>query len=500
MPSLNSASWCNLLAVIGYLGSATVALCAPASGNTSCCQSLTAALSSKVVYPDSAAYNASVSSYWAQGEQLLSPSCIVSPQAAQDVSAAIKILVAGSCKFAVRGGGHGSVTGIANIEDGVTLDLRGINFTTISNDGTSVAVGAGQLLGNAYSILYKRGLYIPTARAASIGAGGSTIGGGLGYLYPKTGFAVDSVVEFEVVLANGTIVSATKSVNSDLWRALKGGGSNFGVVTKIVYTTYPLGDVWGGDVVYPVSSIDAELRAFYNFAANPSYDDNAAVMMNFHWSPTDGNILDNQYIYAKPVVAPPAFAEFYTIPNQIFNSTAVTNIPALSAAQSARSPAGLQEITFAVSFRNNVDVLKDVFNLYNASITKLSDVEGISLSLSFEPLMQLLAAKAKATGGNVLGVDPPAEGVVLTLLSLTFTDADDYSTLSKFSQKLLSDIIAAAKKRGASNSFIDMNHAGASQKVLASYGSDNYAFLKATAKKYDPSAVFQKLLPGGFKL
>lgn len=141
------------------------------------CQSLSTALSSKVVYPESTAYDASLSSYWAQGEQLITPSCIFLPQTAQDISSALKILVGGSCQFAVRSGGHGSPTGIANIEDGVTFDMRGINFTTISSDSSLVSVGPGQVLGNVFSILYQRGLYIPAARAAGIGAAGSTIGG-----------------------------------------------------------------------------------------------------------------------------------------------------------------------------------------------------------------------------------------------------------------------------------------------------------------------------------
>lgn len=166
--------------------------------------------------------------------------------------------------------------------------------------------------------------------------------GGLGYFYPKYGFGTDSIVEFEVVLANGTIISATQSRNSDLWLALRGGGSNFGIVTKLNYTTYPLGDIWGGDVVYPISSIDANVQAFSDFAANPDYDENAAVMMNYHWAPADGNILDNQLVYAKPVVAPAAFSEFYAIPNQLANTTAITNIPAMSNAQAARSPDGYQ--------------------------------------------------------------------------------------------------------------------------------------------------------------
>lgn len=111
-----------------------------------------------------------------------------------------------------------------------------------------------------------------------------------------------------------------------------------------------------------------------------------------------------------------------------------------------------------------------------------------------------MSAKSKAKGGDVLGVNPPSQGVVLTLLSLTFANAADYAAMDKVANTLLSDIISSAKTHGATNSYIDMNHAKGSQKVLQSYGSGNYGFLQTTAKKYDPSGVFQKLMPGGFKL
>lgn len=141
------------------------------------CSSLAAALSSKVVYPQDAAYNESVSSYWAQQGQLMSPSCIVRPTAAEDVSSALNILVPGSCKFAVRSGGHGSVTGISNIQDGVTFDLRGLNSITISDDNSQVTVGPGQNWYGVYTALYKVGVTVPGGRDQNIGVAGSTLGG-----------------------------------------------------------------------------------------------------------------------------------------------------------------------------------------------------------------------------------------------------------------------------------------------------------------------------------
>ena len=145
-----------------------------------------------------------------------------------------------------------------------------------------------------------------------------------------------------MVLADGRIATATKDVNSQLWRALKGGGSILGIVTKMVYHTFAQGDIWGGDMVWATSALDDVLQAFYDFVADPRYDENAAIMMSYHWAPADGNIINNQFVYAKPVVKPPVFSAFYPIKDQLADGTSVTNIPAMSAAQTARSPDGSQ--------------------------------------------------------------------------------------------------------------------------------------------------------------
>lgn len=73
------------------------------------------------------------------------------------------------------------------------------------------------------------------------------------------------MVEYEVVLANGTIVTANQSTNSDLWKALKGGGSKFGIVTKYTFQTFALESVWGGDAYYPTTTLSNQLAAFYAF-------------------------------------------------------------------------------------------------------------------------------------------------------------------------------------------------------------------------------------------
>ncbi|KAI0449788.1 hypothetical protein F5B21DRAFT_493323 [Xylaria acuta] len=464
-----------------------------------CCSQLATAFGSQVGSPGSSLYDESTS-YWAEQQTTLSPTCVVRPTSAQELSSALVILVEGSCNFAVRGGGHSSTKGASNIDGGITIDMRGLNSTTLNDDNSLATVGAGQIWGGAYSTLHEVGVTIPGGRDNAIGVGGSVMGGALGYIAPSTGFGSDSVVEFEIVLADGRIVTASEGSNDDLWRALKGGGSNFGIITKLVVKTVPIGDIWISNSAYNFSAKQSIIQAFYDFVANPDYDPKANLLMNYHYSPTDGIQFANQYTYAEPVEKPAAFDDFYPIQGQIGNVSAVTNIPDYSVEQDGTSPDGLWQITFATTFKNSVQQLDDVWTAFNNSLSSVAAIEGISWSLTFEPIPTVLAAASKARGGNILGLDVPPEGLLLTLGSFTFNSEDDYRAAECAAKKLLSDIIAVGKNNGVYESWIDLNHAFRSQNPFKGYGDKNYKFLKATAEKYDPTGVFQTLMPGGFKL
>ncbi|KAI0118651.1 hypothetical protein GGR51DRAFT_497199 [Nemania sp. FL0031] len=463
-----------------------------------CCPRLTTALGSHVGLPGSSLYNESTS-YWAEQQETLLPSCVVRPTNAHDVSSALVILVEGSCYFAVRGGGHSSTKGASNINGGVTIDMRGLNSTTLNDDNSLATIGAGQIWGGAYSALHEVGVTIPGGRDNAIGVAGSILGGALGYIAPDAGFGADSVVEFEVVLADGRIVIASECSNSDLWRALKGGGSNFGILTKLVAKTTPLGDIWTSTAVYNASTRTSIIQAFYDFASDPDYDPKANLLMTYHYSTTDGIEFSNQFTYAEPIVKPAVFDDFYSLDGQIANISEVTNIAAYSVEQDGTSPDGLWQLTFSTSFKNSVKQLEDLWTLFIDSLSDV-DVDGISWSLTLEPIPTTLAAATAERGGNILGLDVPPEGIILTLGSFTFASEELYNAKDSAVQKLLSDIIALSKSNDVFNSWIDLNHAYRSQNPFKSYGDENYDFLKATAEKYDPNGVFQTLMPGGFKL
>jgi FAD/FMN-containing dehydrogenase len=131
---------------------------------------------------ESAAYNSSISSYWAAQETELRPACVIVAATSDDVATAVRTLTAlhkgknRLCPFAVRSGGHGK-SGFSNINGGVVIDLSGLNAVSVSDDREVVRIGPGATWGDVYGTLGPMNLTVPGGRHAGVGAGGLPLGG-----------------------------------------------------------------------------------------------------------------------------------------------------------------------------------------------------------------------------------------------------------------------------------------------------------------------------------
>ena len=161
----------------------------------------------------------------------LPPNCFIQPESAQQISKIVTILSQSQCKFAVKGGGHMLFVGCNAIKGGVTIDLRSMQNTTLSNDNTTVSVQPGAKWGDVYAALDPQGYAIPGGRASDVGVAGLTLGGGNSFFAARYGFVADNVKNFEIVLGNGTLTNANAQENADLFKGLKGGSGNLGRVT-----------------------------------------------------------------------------------------------------------------------------------------------------------------------------------------------------------------------------------------------------------------------------
>jgi hypothetical protein len=275
-------------------------------------------------------------SYFDIKQQALTPNCIVQPRNAKEVATAVKTLTVASilkpCQFAIRSGGHTPYAGASNIEDGVTIDLKYISAVKYDAKNSFVNVGPAARWNDVFTTLEPLGAIIPGGRSSTVGVGGLTLGGGISYFSPERGLICDNVLEFEVVLADGRIVTASNTSNPDLFTVLKGGNNNFGVVTNFKFQTFDYNGLWGGLVIYPNTTIQDQFKALVNFSNNISKNPKgSAIVMPVYQSSVGADLILNAYDYAEPTIRPDAYKEFLAIPGNTSDTTGIRNMSSLAA-------------------------------------------------------------------------------------------------------------------------------------------------------------------------
>src|SRR6516225_3407681 len=162
-----------------------------------------------------------------------------------DVIAAVNLGRDNKLPIAIRGGGHNG-PGLGSVDDGLVIDLSLMNGVRVDPGKRTARVGAGCLTGDVDHATHVFGQAVPFGIISTTGVAGLTLSGGHGYLSRQYGLAVDSLLEADVVLADGSFVTASETDNADLLWALRGGGGNFGVVTSFLFRTHPVSMIYGG--------------------------------------------------------------------------------------------------------------------------------------------------------------------------------------------------------------------------------------------------------------
>jgi len=181
-----------------------------------------------------------------------------------DVIAAVNYGRDHDLRIAVRGGGHNG-PGFASVEDGLVIDLSQMRGVRVDPKARTARVGAGCVQGDVDHAAHPFGLALPAGIVSTTGIAGLTLSGGHGYLSRKYGLTIDNLLEADVVLADGTFVTASKDQNTDLFWALRGGGGNFGVVTSFKFQLHPVSVVLAGPVAWDQQDARAVMRCYRDF-------------------------------------------------------------------------------------------------------------------------------------------------------------------------------------------------------------------------------------------
>ncbi len=194
------------------------------------------------------------------------PGLVVLCKGTADVVAAVDFARARGIEVTVRGGGH-SVAGLSSTDGGMVIDLAPMNGVLVDKDAQLAYVQGGALWADVDREAQLYGLSTPGGVVSDTGVAGLTLGGGYGWLRRTYGLSCDNVAAYEVVTADGSVLNASADENTDLYWALRGGGGNFGIVTRFTFKLHPVGPIVAfAGVFYRSEDAEAILRGFREYA------------------------------------------------------------------------------------------------------------------------------------------------------------------------------------------------------------------------------------------
>jgi FAD/FMN-containing dehydrogenase len=206
------------------------------------------------------------------------PALVVQPTSAARVAAAVGFARDRGLLLSIKGGGH-NMAGTSIAERGLTLDMSRMRDVTVDPDAKLARVSSGCLLRDVDRATQAHGLATPLGSFNSeVGVAGLTLGGGLGYLTRRFGWTVDNLEEVEIVTADGQIRTASRDEDADLFWALRGGGGNFGVVTRFTFRMHEVGPIiTGGLIVWSADRVDDVLATYRDLTESAPRELTAAV-------------------------------------------------------------------------------------------------------------------------------------------------------------------------------------------------------------------------------
>ena len=197
-----------------------------------------------------------------------SPAIIARCTSTSDVAAAVRYARANDLTVSVYGGGHG-VTGSAVAAGSLCVDMRGMKDVEVDPDSRTARAAGGLTWGELDAATQAHGLAVTGGRVPSTGIAGLALGSGSGWLERKCGFTCDNLLAAEIVTADGRVVTASETENSELFWGMRGGGGNFGIVTHFTFNLHEIGPmVWGGMLVFTPDRAAEVLRAYRDFVAD----------------------------------------------------------------------------------------------------------------------------------------------------------------------------------------------------------------------------------------
>ncbi|EFX04920.1 FAD linked oxidase [Grosmannia clavigera kw1407] len=426
-----------------------------------------AGLSDLVTASDTKLYKARIESFWSLTAQK-KPHSIVHPKTTEDVVKIVKALAAEPhCLFAVRAGGH-STWGASNTDGGILIDL-GLHMhgATVHNDKGIVSLLPGTKWSEAYQDIAAENISIAGGRTASVGVSGLLTGGGIWWYIPRVGFGCDQIVNAEIVLSDGRVVSANRDENSDLWRALKGASAgNFGIVTRFDAKTIGWEGLWGGMLLSEPTEANMRrhIQSMKNFTNGSESRPNSSYIVLWNYEPTTFKdiIITSFAANTKGEENPPELEELLAIPATVkdFKHTTLADF-----AKTMEQPESYYNFWFTTTFLNDDRIMAKAVEAHMSAVAKNKKV-------------------SKTGKAEMLSM----------LLSVNVSEEEICDYGYEVAKEYLKEVDDYAKSVDGYIPWTYFNYADKAQNPMAKLLDPEN--LKAVAAKYDPEGIFQTRTPG----
>ena len=270
-------------------------------------------------------------------------------------------------------------------------------------------------------------------------------------------------------------------------------------MTGLDLRAIPQGDFWGGVAFYNTSALPVLLENFSAFDKSDSYDSFSQLTLLYGRSGDKTIVMTHQH-YTKPEAPPETvFGSFK--PLQMSSTFRIDNLTNFTIELESTQDGGTVRKAFATAtYKNDLEMLQRFNNLANATMDQLSLVDGLQFIVSMQPFGQFITSKSTATGGNFLGLEAEDGDRVLFGLTVDWASKADDEVVNAAIRKLVEEANMQARELNALDDYVFQNYAATWQDVYGSVGEKNLEAFREVSRKYDPSQLFQKAVPGGFKL
>jgi hypothetical protein len=436
---------------------------------------LRTAITGKVIDPTDPAYDRTRQVFSAAVDR--HPAVIARPVNAPEVAAVIAAARESGLPLAIRSGGHGA--GLGTNDGGIVLDVRDLNSLEIDVEGRTAWAGSGLTAGEYTKRVGAHGFVTGFGDAGSVGLGGITLGGGVGYLSRKFGLTIDSLLAAEIVTAAGDILRVDASSHPDLFWAIRGGGGNFGVVTRFQFRLHPVPAVYGGMLLLPATA-DVIVKVAELAEAAP---EELSIIANVMPAPP------------MPFVPVEAHGKLSMLMLMCYAGDAASGEAAIAPFRALATPLAdmVRPITYPEMFPPEDDSYRPLAtgrNLFMRTVDRAAaDTMVERLTTSTAPMR---VAQIRVLGGAIARVAPDATAYAHRTRRIMVNVASFYQgPADKSMREEWVASFAAALNQGEPGAYVNFVGEEGEQGVRSAYPGATWDRLAAVKLKYDPANVFR---------